>query len=609
MPQEYLNQSKSVGEFLNRRIAKLSALLKQVKKKLNTLSLFRLVFFGLFSGSLLSYYLTRTDNRLYLLPIFVFFAVFLFLVFYYRKINIFRLRLHSYENLLQKEVLRFEFKLDTFYDYDIAINRFGLKNHFHRDIGISGKTGLFTYINTTRTIGGEKLFLENLLRINPESIEKIQSRQNLVKEFCAKAYSPLKILRILEEAHIEEGSGKINLAPLYRYQSKFFEKKKILSILYKPYILFGWLSSFYLFLADSPPISASLFLINTILFIMNRKEISIALKSFKNIQEEIPSIKRVSTYLSGIPIQSEKDFFSFSNFSRIEVETMFKKLDKIISRISMQNAPFMHYILNMLFLWDLWQLTALAKWQKEYREKMKYIAESIDAVDSILPFVIFKFHNPNYTFPVIDSGFVSLSAENMRHPLIARSQSVSNPLKKIATGESLIITGSNMSGKTTYLRTIGLNVLLGLCGSAVAADKMQFPPIEIFSSIKNEDSLEEGISFFYAEVKRIAYILNQTKESGKYLVLLDELLKGTNTRERLIASKAILKKMMQSNSFVFITTHDVDLAIKSKKQKIAHFTETVKENKMSFDYKIKDGVIKSTNALRILKIENLDLDF
>lgn len=92
-------------------------------------------------------------------------------------------------------------------------------------------------------------------------------------------------------------------------------------------------------------------------------------------------------------------------------------------------------------------------------------------------------------------------------------------------------------------------------------------------------------------------------------MLLDELLKGTNTRERLIASKAILQKLMQSNSFIFITTHDVDLAIKNKKQKIAHFTETVKENRMSFDYKIKDGVIKSTNALRILKIENLDLDF
>ena len=262
----------------------------------------------------------------------------------------------------------------------------------------------------------------------------------------------------------------------------------------------------------------------------------------------------------------------------------------------------------MLFLWDLWQLTALAKWQKEYKEKIKTISENIETIDSILPFVVLKFHNPQYQFPEIDSKFAELSAVNMGHPLITSSHRVSNPLKKIKTGESLIITGSNMSGKTTYLRTIGLNVLLGLCGSPVSADKMEFPPMEILSSIKNEDSLEEGISFFYAEVKRIAHILNRTKEEGKYLILLDELLKGTNTRERLIASKAIVQKLMKSNSVVFITTHDVDLAIKTKKQKVAHFTETVKDNRMSFDYKIKDGVIRSTNALRILAIENLDLD-
>jgi DNA mismatch repair ATPase MutS len=240
---------------------------------------------------------------------------------------------------------------------------------------------------------------------------------------------------------------------------------------------------------------------------------------------------------------------------------------------------------------------------------MKAIAESLEIIDSILPFVILKLHNPDYQFPRINSEIVKVNAENLRHPLISKSQCVANPLNKINFGESLIITGSNMSGKTTYLRTIGLNVLLGLCGSPVAADKMEFPPMEILSSIKNEDSLEDGISFFYAEVKRIAYILNQTKEEGKYLILLDELLKGTNTRERLIASKAILKKLMNSNSVVFITTHDVDLAVKTKNQKIAHFTETVKDNKMNFDYKIKDGIIKSTNALRILEIENLDLDF
>ena len=609
MQPSIANQPTNSIQFLSRRIKKISLTLNRVKKKLNNLSLLRLVIFSVFIGSSLSYYLTRTNNRYYLLPILILAATFIFLVLLYRKINLFKLRLISYESLLSREVARAEFKLDTFYDYDIEINKFELKNHFHRDIGVSGKNGLFTYLNTTKTLGGEKSFLENLLRLKSETIEQIIFRQNIVKELSSKEYAPLKFLRILEEAHIEEGSGKINLAPLFRYESKFFDRKKILSRIYKPYILLGWILSVYLFIIDSPPITASIFLINTILFILNRKEIGLALKSFKNIQNEIPSIKRAASYLSGLPVNLGQLEFSKYQFNQASIKIMFKKLDDIISRISMQNAPFIHYLLNMLFLWDLWQLTALAKWQKEYREKMKAIAESLEIIDSILPFVILKLHNPDYQFPRINSEIVKVNAENLRHPLISKSQCVANPLNKINFGESLIITGSNMSGKTTYLRTIGLNVLLGLCGSPVAADKMEFPPMEILSSIKNEDSLEDGISFFYAEVKRIAYILNQTKEEGKYLILLDELLKGTNTRERLIASKAILKKLMNSNSVVFITTHDVDLAVKTKNQKIAHFTETVKDNKMNFDYKIKDGIIKSTNALRILEIENLDLDF
>lgn len=580
-------------------------MLTRIKKKLNRLSITRLICFGVFLSLSLTYYLSRTDNYYYLLPILFSLALFIGLVFYYRKIEYFKLRLVSYENLLKRETLRAEFKLDTFYDYDIAINKYDLKNHFHKDLGVSGKNGLFTYLNTTKTVGGEKLFLENLLRLKLESLEKILSRQKLVKEISSKKYLPIKILRILEEAHLEESSDKIHLAPLFQYHSKFFETKKILSLIYKPYIIIVWLISIFLFLLDLPSISFSLFFINTILFILNRKETSHALKSFKNIQEEIPALEKLASYLSGSSFQLD---INFSVVDKVETKKMFRKLDKIITRISIQNAPLIHFTLNMLFLWDLWQLTALAKWQKEYKEKIKTISENIETIDSILPFVVLKFHNPQYQFPEIDSKFAELSAVNMGHPLITSSHRVSNPLKKIKTGESLIITGSNMSGKTTYLRTIGLNVLLGLCGSPVSADKMEFPPMEILSSIKNEDSLEEGISFFYAEVKRIAHILNRTKEEGKYLILLDELLKGTNTRERLIASKAIVQKLMKSNSVVFITTHDVDLAIKTKKQKVAHFTETVKDNRMSFDYKIKDGVIRSTNALRILAIENLDLD-
>lgn len=605
---QIINNTSPSAQFLVRRLQKLTTLLSSVKKKLNQLSIIRLISFTIFLVLSGLYYFSRTDNRFYLLPIFISLFIFVGFVFYYRKIELFKLRLISLQNLIKRESLRSDFNLDTFYDYDIAINRFDLKNHFHRDLGVSGKNGLFTYLNTTKTVGGEKIFLENLLRLNSENVDKILSRQNLVKEISSKKYLPLKILRILEEAHVEEISDKINLTPLYHYQSKFFESKKVLSRIYKPYVIISWVISILLFLLDLPSVFFSIFFINTILFILNRKEMNHVLKSFRNIQEEIPSLQNLSSYLSGSSIKSDASITSFSMIDKKEISRMFKSLDKIITRISIQNAPLIHYTMNMLVLWDLWQLTALAKWQKEYKERIKTISDNIELIDSILPFAILKFHNPENKFPEIDLKFSRISAVNMGHPLIRRDRRVSNPLKKLNLGESLIITGSNMSGKTTYLRTLGLNILLGLCGAPVSADKMEFPPLEVLSSIKNEDSLEEGISFFYAEVKRIGFILNKTKEEGKYLVLLDELLKGTNTRERLIASKAILQKLMKSNSFVLITTHDVDLAIKTKIQKVAHFTETVKENTMNFDYKIKDGVIRSTNALKILEIENLDLD-
>lgn len=600
---------KSPFTILTRRLNKLAKKIKNIQKKLDKFSITRLLFFSLFLTSSIAYYLSRTDNRYYLLVIFSLFFIFLFLVFYYKKIENYKFRLLSYENFLKKEITRNQFKLDTLYDYDIAINKLELKNHFYKDLGISGKNGLFTYLNTTRTIHGEKIFLGNLLRLKQETIEEILERQENIKQISNRKLFSLKILRILEEAHLEESNAKINLAPLYGAESKFFEKQKLLSKVFKPYIIIGWLINIYLVAAGSPSISASLFIINTILFILNRKQISHIFKSFKNIQEEISSVEKLTSFLNGSKFQTKLTSNAFSIHTKKEIKNIFKAIDSIISRISIQNAPLIHYLLNMLFLWDLWQLDAFTKWQIKYRDFVQSITENIYFIDSILPFAIFKFHNPEYKFPTIDTKLQTISAENLGHPLIPPSQRINNPVKKIKIGESLIITGSNMSGKTTYLRTIGINSLLALCGSPVAADKFELPPLEILTSIKNEDSLEEGISFFYSEVKRISFILNRTKEKGIYLVLLDELLKGTNTRERLIASRAILKKLSKSNSFLYITTHDVDLAKKTLKQKVAHFTETVTDSRMSFDYQIKDGVIKSTNALKILEIENLDLDF
>jgi DNA mismatch repair ATPase MutS len=263
----------------------------------------------------------------------------------------------------------------------------------------------------------------------------------------------------------------------------------------------------------------------------------------------------------------------------------------------------------MLFLWDLWQIAGLRDWNQKYFDQMQKIIDSIEYLDSILPFSNLKFLNPEFEFPKISSETKTFSAKQISHPLIHSSKRVLNPIENMKLGETLIITGSNMSGKTTYLRSIGINTLLALCGSATCSKNFELPLLQIKTSIKNEDSLEDGISFFYSEVRRIGSILNSSKTNEINLILLDELLKGTNTRERLIASKSILAELSKTNSFVFITTHDLDLAKKNSKTKLSYFQETVLDNKMNFDYKIKKGIIRSTNALKILELENLGLKF
>ncbi|MCB1176002.1 MAG: DNA mismatch repair protein, partial [Leptospiraceae bacterium] len=305
---------------------------------------------------------------------------------------------------------------------------------------------------------------------------------------------------------------------------------------------------------------------------------------------------------------------SFSNINSKQVKKMFVDFDKIIFRLSFRDAPLANFILNLFFQWDIWTLGKIKKFSEKWKTDLELILNKIEYLDSILPFSNFHFHQKDTQFPTIDPSLKNIQATSLGHPLIPKKQRVNNPLEKVNFSSVVLITGSNMSGKTTYLRSIGVNTLLALCGSPVVAENFTLPPIQILSSIKNEDSLDEGISFFYSEVRKIAYILKTAKSNDiPSLILIDEVLKGTNTRERIIATEKILRELSKPayRSINFITTHDLELAKgpKAKKWKMKHFVELIEDGKMSFDYKIRDGVVNSSNALRILSLEYPEIVF
>lgn len=203
-----------------------------------------------------------------------------------------------------------------------------------------------------------------------------------------------------------------------------------------------------------------------------------------------------------------------------------------------------------------------------------------------------------------------LSTKGLAHPLIQETNRVANDLTLDALGTILLVTGSNMSGKSTFLRTLGINLCLAQAGAPVCAALFEWTWVRIATCIRVDDSLEAGLSFFYAEVKRLKSLLDATSDrsGAPVLFLIDEIFKGTNNRERLIGSRSYISTLAEGNGFGLVTTHDLELTDLDKtvpKLRNAHFQETVAAGALQFDYKLRAGPSPSTNALRIMELEGL----
>ncbi|MEM7180249.1 MAG: hypothetical protein AAF518_05020 [Spirochaetota bacterium] len=585
---------------IEHRISFLRKLVIKNKKILDKISLLRIISFFFLPAYATSYYLLALQNKYYLLVLPVVFFVFVYLVLHFRNRKEFLVKIHSYISLLQREKARAECNVSKLFRGDPTF--VCEESHYYRDLDLFGEYGLFTYLDTTETQRGEELFCANLLQKNPLQTSEILHRQNLIQTFSNNRYLALKALRLLKEGS-EGRLHKIDLGILHRIGRYFFADKRWLRFTFPmlPFIL--WTSALLSLLLDLPSLASSLVFLQLLLHLYYRKKILQYVKPYRILFDTSEQIYKLLVYLRGI------HFFAETQVK--EIHQAFKDLKKLANRFSFIDAPAFHIFLNVTVLWDFWQIVRLEKWLQRYTEASKVWAEKVELFDSVLPFIVLKWHNPQYEFPQVNEEFSTLTSDTMGHLLIPQNVRVDNRLNPVTSGDTVIITGSNMSGKTTYLRTIGVNVLLALCGSSVPCKGLQLPPIKILSSIKNFDSLKDGISFFYSEAKQISYIIGEVRQGQKCLVLLDEILKGTNTRERFLASKAIIRELAKYESFCFLTTHDLELT-KIRTEKVAqfyHFTEQVEGNSMSFDYQLKDGVVTSSNALLILQQEGLHLDY
>ncbi len=296
---------------------------------------------------------------------------------------------------------------------------------------------------------------------------------------------------------------------------------------------------------------------------------------------------------------------------------LIKQLARVCSGLSVKAHPLVHILINAVMPWDLSFAFRLNKTCTRLKATLPLWIDRLSTFDAASALATFAYLNPDYTWPTreqasspqADTGF---TAKALGHPLIDAERRVRNNLGFHELGQVLLVTGSNMSGKSTFLRTIGINICLAQAGGPVCAQQFSWTWLRLFCCIRVTDSLAEGLSYFYAEVKRLKVVLDAvtTKNEQPVLFLIDEIYKGTNNRERLGGSQAFIQALQTGNGLGLLTTHDLELAqLETNGSHVSnvHFQETVENGQLLFDYKLKPGPCPTTNALRIMEQEGLPI--
>jgi hypothetical protein len=475
---------------------------------------------------------------------------------------------------------------------------------FAADLDIFGPQGLFQNMNRSATSIGKKnlaQWLSNPLN-DPSSI---RSRQEALADLSARPGFRQDFLATGKQVKEEPGDKQdlliwVNEPPSLQGQWFFFFLVAIpvLTIIVLILIIAGIVSPAWLLLYIAVPFSFTgryLKTINKKYMILNGK--AGLMKKYSGLFSAIEKEEFTSA-----PMKKLRDILNSKSRKPSEAT---KDLSAILDAFDVRNNILAGFLLNFLFLWDLVQVVRTERWQAKYREELPQWLEVLAETDALCSLANFHFNNPGSIFPAISSDDIRLEAKDLGHPLIPLESRVCNPAFLLIRSHFTIITGANMAGKSTYLRTVGVNLVLAMAGSAVIAEEMTFQPAGLVSSIRTRDSLQKHESYFYAELKKLKYIIERLQSGERIVILLDEILKGTNSRDKQSGSVALLEKLLRNGASGLIATHDLSLGEleQAHPDNITNksFEVVIENDALVFDYKLKDGIARQMNATYLMK--------
>ena len=471
--------------------------------------------------------------------------------------------------------------------------------HFYsNDIDLFGIGSFFQYINRTSTIDG-KAALANVFTEN--KTDGIIEKQHAINELSKKVkwrqhFSALANLVNVKNKTAFISEWIINYKSVFpKFLSTLQIAFSIISIALIGLVSFGFISFNYIMIW---------FFIG--LFITGR-----FLKKTKNLYEETDTIRDTFKQYHQLLNEIETENFTAKNLVKHQkiiqsenkkASVIFKEFSKILDAFDQRSNIIISVLGNGLFLLEIYNAHKVEKWIENYKNTVEKWFEVVAYFDAQNSLANFKFNHPKFIFPEISKAKEIIKSTNLGHPLLKVNKRVDNDFI-IDDEQFFIVTGANMAGKSTFLRTVSLSIVMANCGLPVCAESFTYSPIKLITSMRTTDSLTEDESYFYSELKRLKFIVDEIKDNH-YFIILDEILKGTNSKDKAIGSKKFVEKLTKSKSTGIIATHDVSLCELENEFptiKNYYFDAEIINNELHFDYTLKNGICKNMNASFLLQ--------
>lgn len=592
-------------QFFNNQVSKNNALYKKLQKSASQIAGFRVVLF-IIATAFFVYLINQRELGIALGVLFAFLILFILLIKRHTHLKFQRDQYKFLEEINLEELARLEGDLSSIENGA----EFTIKDHtYAEDLDILGDHSVYQLLNRTTTYPGKELLANRLLgEKSSDGLSELQAGvTNLVQipEFMQEYQALGRHVKSDKEDFLNFNSWLTSKPILIRKKGIKFWSYFLPVVFLIGFVITSIFSITYYTLLP-------IILVNMILLGMQHKyalevvdKTSKSLKMLNSFVHHIELIER-QNFSSGLLVKFAKEFNRDGHRAKVQIS----KIAALLEHLQTRNNIF-HLFVNIPVLMDIHWLMRIEKWQERNHDNVQHWFDALAEFELFISLAGHAFANKEWVTPEINETPYYLKAKDLGHPLVAKDKCINNDFEMQEKGQVILLTGPNMAGKSTFLRTIGVNIILAQIGSTVCASEFSFnTEMQVFTGMRIKDDLSESISSFYAELSRIKQLLEIVEKGVPVLYFLDEILKGTNSADRHKGAEALIRQLSKLKVSGFVSTHDIELGEMAKKMNTVNnysFESIIDNGNINFDYKIREGICQSFNASELMRQMGIDI--